>query len=134
MNKRTRDLVKDIEKLGYAYDRTNSKNTDYYIHEDTGCEVRLPQSVNESSARITIRVARSQVGLPTKDNKRNPQAIRERNAAEHAKASAELARIKAQRDTITDETKLRAVEEAYLRAERKFRYWDRMMRQTVGAA
>ncbi len=128
MNKRLRDLIKDVEHIGYAYDRTNASGTDFYMHEDTGCELRVSSTVDERIARNVMRLARQQVGLPTKDNKRNPAAIRERNACEHERAATELARIQAQRGTFTDAAKTREIEEAYLRAERKFRYWDRLMR------
>jgi len=128
MNKRMSTLVDDIERIGYAYDRTNSKGVDFYLHEDTGCEVKLPCGVNEAKARSVMRTAQQQLGLPTKDNKRNVTAIRERNAQEHERAATELARIQAQRGTFTDAAKTREVEEAYLRAERKFQYWDRLMR------
>ena len=132
--KRARDLIAEVESLGYAYDRTNAKGCMFYIHEDTGIELKVPQGPDERQSRKCIEVARHMIGLATRGNKRNPAQIRERNAAEHARAKAELDRIAAQRERYsTDETRLRQLEEEYLRAERKFRYWDRLMRQAVSA-
>ena len=132
--KRMKDLVREVESLGYAYDRTNAKGSDFFIHEDTGVELRLPQAPTETAARKCLTWARHAIGLPTRDNKRNPAQIRERNAAEHAKAKAELERLAAQRELYaTSEDRLRQIEDEYLRAERKFRYWDRLMRQAVSA-
>jgi len=128
MNKRMRDLIKEVERIGYAYDRTNANGLDFYVHEDTGYDLKVPTGVDESRARSVMVTAQRQIGLATKDNKRNPAAIRERNACEHERAATELARIQAQRGTFTDAAKTREIEEAYLRAERKFRYWDRLMR------
>lgn len=134
MNKRHHDMLNELHGLGYAYDRTNSKGLDFYIHEDTGCELKVPGGTTEGIVRTVLRVARQQIGLPTKGNKRNPQQIRERNAVEHARAKAELDRIRAERDIYaTDEARLRQLEDQYLRAERKFRYWDRLMREVVSA-
>jgi len=128
MTKRLRDLIKEVERIGYAYDRTNANGLDFYVHEDTGYELKVPQGVDEAKARSVMVTAQRQIGLPTKDNKRNPAAIRERNFQERERAAIELAYILAQRGTFTDAAKTREVEEAYLRAERKFRYWDRLMR------
>ncbi len=133
-NKRQRDLVTAIERIGYAYDHTNASGLDFYVHEDTGYDLKVPTGVDESRARSVMVTAQRQIGLATKDNKRKPAAIRERNACEHARAAAELARIQAQRTTGTDDAHTRAIEDAYLRAERKFRYWDRLMRESCDGA
>lgn len=135
-SKRDRDLAKEIESLGYAYDRTNSKGASFYIHEDTGCEVRVPSGVNEQQARFVLDEARHAVGLPTKLNKRNPQQIRERNEAEHARAKRELEAAQSRLASLSksDEIALRKAEEEFLRAERKFRYWDRLMRSAASGA
>lgn len=134
MTKRDKDLTKEIEGLGYAFDRTNSKGHHFYVHEDTGCEMKLIPGADERRTRSVLDQARHMIGLPTKDNKRNPERIRERNAAEHAKATRELAALAEAREDGTrsaSEQQMREIEEAYLRAERKFRYWDRLMRSTT---
>jgi hypothetical protein len=125
--------VKEVERLGYVFDHRNSKGADYFVHEDTGCELKLIPGFDERRARSVLEVARHQIGLPTKDNKRNPQQIRERNAIEHANAARELEAIRARRGALTgaDERRVREVEEAFLRADRKFRYWDRLMRSAA---
>jgi hypothetical protein len=129
MSKRARDLDKDLERIGYAYDRTNTKGIEFFIHEGTGCEIKVPSGVNESTCRSILVVAQRQIGMSTKDNKRNSGAIRERNAREHALAAAALARVRAQRnEPNVSETRMRELEEAYRRADRKFKYWDRLMR------
>ena len=129
-SKRDRDLARELGALGYVCDRTNSKGAHFFIHEDTGCEVKVIPGADERRMRAVIDEARHAVGLPTKDNKRNPQQIRERNAAEHEKAARELEAARSRLDSLSrsDEVALRKAEDEFLRAERKFRYWDRLMR------
>lgn len=129
--KRDKDLIKSIEQLGYGYDRTNTKGHRFYVHEDTGCEIRFTLGTDERQERTVLNLARHQIGLPTKEGKRNAAQIRERNDAEHARAARLLEQARKDLDSIrttADETRLRQAEEGFLRAERKFRYWDRLMR------
>lgn len=129
-SKRDRDLMRDLEALGYVQDRTNSKGARFFIHEDTGCEVKVIPGADEHRMRSVLDEARHAIGMPTKFNKRNPQQIRERNAAEHEKAARELEAARDRLGTLSrsDEVVLRKAEDEFLRAERKFRYWDRLMR------
>jgi hypothetical protein len=131
MSKRDKDLVKDIERLGYAFDRTNSKGFHFYIHEDTGCEIKIMPGRDENAARGVLRQAQQQLGISTTSNKRNPAQIRERNAAEHARALITLENARKQRESARaagSDQDLRAAEEAVQNADRKFRYWDKLMR------
>lgn len=129
-SKRDRDLMRDLSGLGYVHDRTNSKGAHFFIHEDTGCEIKMVPGADERQSRWLLDEARHAVGLPTKANKRHPQQIRERNAAEHAKAARELDAARGRLASLSrvDELAVRKAEEEFLRAERKFRYWDRLMR------
>lgn len=134
--KRDKDVVKELERLGYEFDRTNAKNADFYIHPDTGCELKVIPGADERRARAVLDQALHLIGLPTKNNKRNAAQIRERNAAEHARAARDLELARAARDSgvgATSEAEVRNAEEAFLRAERKFRYWDRLMRSAATA-
>lgn len=132
MTKRDRDLMNDLERMGYAFDRKNQKNACFFIHEATGCEVRVVQPVDERRSRVILAEAKQKIGLPTSENKRNPAQIRERNAAEHARAARELDAMREKRNGRKgSEAEIRAVEEAFLRAERKFRYWDKLMRSAA---
>jgi hypothetical protein len=134
MSKRQRDLIAEIESLGFGYDHTNSKGVSFYTHEDTGCQVKVPTGCDERAARVVLQTARRSLGLPTKDNKRNPAQIRERNAAEHARAALELAQARTDLEVVRsglDEQRVRAAEAAFLNADRKFRYWDRLMRSVA---
>lgn len=132
MTKRDKDLVKTLGSMGFEFDRTNSKNATFYVHPDTGCELKVIPGADERRARAVECEARRMIGLPTKDNKRNPEQIRERNAAEHARAARELEAARIARDESRpglDEQQLRRVEDEFLRADRQFRYWDRLMRE-----
>lgn len=133
MNKRQRDLLAEIESYGFGYDHTNAKGISFYVHEETGAELKvLTSSCDERYCRSILLDARRLIGLPTKDNKRNPAQIRERNAAEHQRAAVELERLRQQREDCApsaSEAQFRAIEDAYLKAERKFRYWQRLMQE-----
>jgi hypothetical protein len=124
-----RDLEKDLERLGFVYDRTNSKHLSFWIQESTGVEVKVPSGIDKSTAQNVLRIAQRRTGVPTKDNKRNAPAIRARNAAAHQEAAEALARIRAQMDVAAQsESRIRELEEQYREADRKFRYWDKLMR------
>lgn len=125
-----RDLEADLEELGFVYDRTNSKNLSFWIQESTGVEVKVPSKVDKSTAENVLKLAQRRTGVPTKDNKRNATAIRARNAAAHQEAAEALARIRAEIEAASEsEGRIRELEEQYREADRKFKYWDRLMRQ-----
>lgn len=135
MASREAKMLKELGRLGYEFDRKNSKGIEFWVHPDRGCEVRFPSGkCDDGRLKDVLADAFKQLGIPTKDNKRNPAQIRERNAAEHARAARELEQARASLTsarTARDEPALRAAEEAYLNAERQFRYWDRLMRQAA---
>lgn len=133
MASRETKMMRELETLGFEFDRTNSKGLTFYIHPSTGCEVKLPSgAVSDQTARSILAQARRQLGVPTKDNKRNTAQIKEHQAAEREKAVRELAAARAELDRIraTKSTvDIQAAEEVFLRAEKQFKFWDRLMRQ-----
>lgn len=129
MTKRDRDLIRDVEALGYEFDHANSKGVRFWTHPDTGCQVKIPAGLDERVCRRVLDEARHQIGLPTKDNKRRPDLIRQRQDAER-----ELERARGRlAATQPSEGHLREAEEALRRAERRFAWWDRLMREAAAA-
>lgn len=128
MIKRARDLIRDVEQLGYEFDHTNSKGTSFYVHPDTGAQVRLPAGVDERVARSVLDDARHSIGLPTKGNKRHPDLIRQRQDAER-----ELDRARSRARSAVGAA-VREAEEALRAAERRLAWWDRLVREASGVA
>lgn len=126
MSKRARDLIRGVEQLGYEFDHTNSKGTSFYVHPDTGAQVRLPTGVDERVARSVLDDARHSIGLPTKDNKRHPDLIRQRQDAER-----ELDRARSRAQAAIGAA-VREAEEALQAAERRLAWWDRLVREASG--
>lgn len=130
MNKRLRDLVREVESLGYEYDRTNSKQISFYIHPDSGAQVKIPGGVDERVARSVLDEARHSIGLPTKGNKRRPDLIRQRQEAERELERARAV-LRHPAGRATPVAVLEA-EEAVRAAERRWRWWDRLVREAAG--
>lgn len=131
MTKRDRDLIRDVEALGYEFDHANSKGVRFWTHPDTGCQVKIPAGLDERVCRRVLDEARHQIGLPTKDNKRRPDLIRQRQDAERELERARaVLRHPAGRAT---PVAVLAAEEALRRAERRFAWWDRLMREAAAA-
>jgi hypothetical protein len=134
--KRARDLIRDVEALGYEFDHTNSKGTSFYIHPDTGAQVRLPAGVDERVARSVLDDARHSIGLPTKDNKRHPDLIRQRQDAERdlERARQSLASAGSSLTAGSHFMQVAEAEEALRAAERRLAWWDRLVREASGVA
>lgn len=135
MTKRAADLIRDIEALGYEYDHANSKGVRFWTHPDTGTQVKIPSGVDERVCRRLLDDARHQIGLATKDNKRRPDLIKQRQDAERELERARM-RLFGAGSVATpggDLTAVRAAEEALLTAERRFAWWDRLMREAATA-
>jgi len=96
MNRHARDVVAVLERLGYTYDRTNTKQTDYWIRD--GHEVALNPTVSEHHARQLIRRLERDNGCAAPTNKRHPDAIRARQDKQRQALREQLARDRAERD------------------------------------
>lgn len=128
MTKRDRDLVRDVEALGFEFDHVNSKGVRFWTHPDTGAQVKVPGGVDERVARRVLDDARHLIGLPTKDNKRRPDLIRQRQDAER-----ELGRARAglSHSRLFGSERVREAEEALQAAERRFAWWNRLVREAA---
>jgi hypothetical protein len=131
---RNRKMLTELESIGFVFDRRNSKGIEFWIHEDTGAEIKLVQNMDDSRCVSMLRAARQAIGLPTKDNKRNTDNIKERahSARLEAQRAVEVAKANlAKYREANNEPQLRAAVELLEREERRFRYWDRLMRQAA---
>jgi len=135
VTKRDKDLTRAVEELGYEHDRTNSKGHSFYVHPDTGYELKVIPGSDERRYRGVLSQARQLIGLPTKDGKRNPTLIKQRAMDERERASRTLQKAREQLDLLrlshVDEQRIRTAEAAVLREERKYQWWDKLMRQVA---
>lgn len=133
MTKRAADLVRDVEALGYEFDHANSKGTRFWTHPDTGMQVKIPSGLDERVCRRVLDEARHQIGLPTKDNKRHPDLIRQRQDAEREldRARTRLFGAGSAATPGSDLAAVRAAEEALRAAERRFAWWNRLVREAA---
>lgn len=130
---RQRKLETELESFGFVYDRRNSKGLQFWIHEATGAEQPVRESVTDNEAKTVLDSARRLIGLPTKD-KRDAGKIRERNALARDAAHRQMDEAKAalaKYQSSNNESAVRAAVVAVEDAERKFRYWDRLMRSAA---
>lgn len=130
--KRDRDVEKGLAGLGFEFDHVSSKGVRHYVHPGSGAAVSFPLGCDERRSRDVLKQAQRALGLPTKLNKRDPAAIRERRAAEAAlqRARRDLEAMLAGKD----EGRIRAAERVLEAAERQLAYWDRLMREIPGGA
>ncbi len=125
-------LDRELGAIGFVYDRKNTKGISFYIHEDTGAEIKFPSgNLSDNQVKDVYKSARQRIGLATKDNKRDPEQIRRRNAQEReqlvrdvAKAEARLAQLR----QVCDETAMAQAVQLIEDYERRMRYLDRLMR------
>lgn len=99
MKRGYKELVAELETLGFGYDRTNSKGVDYYTHPLCR-EVGVSTNSTPDTHRNELRSARRSLGIDTSAGKRNPQQIKLRHAAERAAIADELNRHEAEVQTI----------------------------------
>lgn len=134
MNRQNK-MYAELEEIGYEFDRKNSKGIQFWIHPDTGAEIKLLDAMDDNRCQSILWQARQAIGLPTKD-KRNAGNIKERNSA--ARDAARLAVEKAKANLVkyreaNNEAALRQAAEILEQEERRFRYWDRLMRTSSAA-
>lgn len=99
MKRGYKELVAELESLGFGYDRTNSKGVRYYVHPLCQ-EVGLSANSSPDTHRTQLRTAKRALGIDTSAGKRNPQQIKLRQAAERAEIAAQLNRHEAEIQTI----------------------------------
>lgn len=94
--------IKEAERLGYEYIRTNASNFDIYAHPLAG-EIAINPSMDEAAGRNVIRAMQKAVGAFVPKPGRNAVAVKERTAKaaeiEALRLRAERRRIEEQRDS-----------------------------------
>lgn len=134
---------KRLESLGYQFVRINSRN--WHVYSRSGCpDVTLNPSIAERDARhLVIKVERS-LGIEQETNKRNAQAIKDRNRIERDRIRHEMDRLDAERAELIRRKQLLpegdfdglarnerlALEREIHRIEGERREWLRLMTQT----
>ena len=91
-----RKTIKEAERLGYEYDRTNSSRFDVYVHPNAG-EIAINPGMDEAASRSCIRTMQKAVGMFERQAGRNATAIKDRRAR-HEELNAE--RLAAERRDI----------------------------------
>lgn len=141
-SKANKELVKFLEANGFEYDRTNSKQYEFYKHASYG-EISVNPTIDEHAARHLKVTIQKSFGMVTDRDKvkRSPEAIRERQAAERERLAAdierhqiEIADLLIQRDRRLDglgrvltNSQLRAIERLLEQKQRELRAWQRLM-------
>lgn len=146
MPKRTyKEAVAYLEDLGYELDRVNSKGFHIFSHCQHG-EISVSPSVDEKSKRNLIRRVDKLCGVEREINKRNPAAVRERQAAEREAMKANLSRLDAERERLIAQreqqldglgamltpVEVRAISEHIEALDRQRREIERLMRGEPG--
>lgn len=129
MNNR-RKFETALGDLGYVYDRRNSKGYIFWVHEDSGAELRTVPNMTDSACADSLKKAKRLIGVPTCDNKRHPDEIRARREAQRVaveKARANLERLRSTGSHAELDAAVRLIEDE----ERRFHYWDSLMRSAV---
>jgi hypothetical protein len=126
-------MATELESLGYVFDRCNSKGALFYIHERTGAELRTGQNPSDSEQKTLLKKARQRIGIATCDNKRDPSKIKDREQALREREKATRDRELALRNlTLSqksgDEIAAARDQQIFEDADRRFRYYDQMMR------
>ena len=136
-----------LTTLGYEFIRVNSKN--WRVYSSAGFpEVIINPGIAERDARIVAKKLDRAHGIDQDVNKRNAQAIKERQRTERAKVRAEMDRLDAERaalirrkellptgklDTVTRAERL-AIEREVQRIEQERRHWVQMMTRLEATA
>jgi hypothetical protein len=140
-------ISEKLSTLGYELNRVNSKNWRVYSHPMFP-EVAINPNIAERDARIVAKKLDRAHGINQDVNKRNAQAIKERQRIERAQVRAEMDRLDAERaalirrkellptgelDTLTRGERL-AIERELQRIDRERQGWVQMMTQLDAAS
>lgn len=144
MKKEAKALVKELERLGYAYTGRNSKSLHVYEHGN-GDRIAVSPSAGDHAARSLLRLAQERCGVAAEPtNKRNTAAIKERQATDRERQKAEVAAHRALIDDLLAQRNqmlagyaaglsgrdIRAIEDAIERADRELAELVRLMSGT----
>jgi hypothetical protein len=131
-----------FDENGYTWDRTNSKQVQYFTHPLCP-EVGVTSGIEEHRVRHLIRNMQRDLGLATaKDQaKRHPDQIKERQAAERERLAAAIVRHEAdiadlvhQREArlgglgrVLSDREVLDIEHLIEEKERELRMWEALM-------
>ncbi|TWS25557.1 hypothetical protein FK530_22825 [Tsukamurella conjunctivitidis] len=128
--------------VGYGFDRTNKSGWSVFTRTGSPDVPVNPRIAERDARHLVVRIEKSH-GVAQSTNKRNPEAIRERRAAERARIQAAMDRLDAERaelirrrellpsgdfDLMSLSERLR-LEREIARIERERREWVQLMRQ-----
>jgi predicted RNA binding protein YcfA (HicA-like mRNA interferase family) len=99
VKRQAKELIEALERLGYEYDRTNSKGFLMYVHAD-GDEVGVSEGIQEHAARQLLRKVERRLGVERDTGKRNAAGIKERQAYLRMRLAEDIARHREELDAI----------------------------------
>lgn len=98
MKRHAKELVKELESLGYEFERVNAKSM--HVYSRGGDEVIVSPGVSDNAARQILRQVKRRLGCPDEVAKRNPEQIKARQAADRERAAVEVERVERERDAL----------------------------------
>lgn len=147
MKRHAKELVKELEGLGYEFDRLNSKAMHVYVRDGMPDLIVSP-GCDENTARQMLRSVKRRLGCADEVAKRNPAQIKERQAAERDRAAAEVERLRVERQALLrerdgllngralglTEKQIAAIEARIEANEAEARRWQTLMTETPASA
>ena len=94
-----KELVKSLEGLGFEFARRNAKAAHVYTHKRYG-DIAIVPGCDEHAARQILRKIERSLGVWKQAPKRNPEHVKERQAAERARLAAQADKLAAERQEI----------------------------------
>lgn len=136
MKRHSRELIAQLERLGFDHVWTNAAGAHCYVHPgDPGqTELSVSQSItSEQTAKSLLRRAQRIAGVAPKVEKRRASRVKERAETERERARRDLeaARQRRQRllDTRADTVTLAEAERLIQQRERELAALERLMKQ-----
>jgi len=145
VRRHAKELVKELEALGYEFERVNAKSMHVYARD--GAEILVSPGVDENAARQILRRVRRDLGCTEEVAKRKPAQIKERQAAERENAQQAIARLAKERSELLARkdaalagrfglaaSEAREIERLIESNDRERREWERLMTRTPSSA
>ena len=92
-------VEKRLERLGFTYDHTNSSSQFVYTHPDHP-DVPVAPGISDSAGRLLMRRVENALGQRARVAKRNPGAVKERQAVAREQLRLEAERLESERAEI----------------------------------
>lgn len=140
MKRHAKALSKQLEGLGYVWASTNSKSQMLFEHPN-GHHLLVSAAVDEHAARQVLRRAQDACGVQCPVNKRNVEAVKQRQCADRERQRAEVEAHRARIDKLLEQRDrmlcghaagmtdrdLRAIEQTIEQADRDLQAMVRLM-------